>query len=500
MLSNLEDQRKPIHQLQSQIRQMASQVRQTEKAIYELENDIAEGSEDLAAAFMRTMQRHSSDLPNFHDRGGGEAESPAAIMEERLQELVTEVQDLKEEVNAKSEELDLRIRCFHEFQIAASNQKANTAAKFSNLGGVGITGDKAEMELRRKNEIFFSRAKWKLTETDGQLGIADVAISNFFYNKNNMKDDSAEHTLEIGSLYVKNLLPDEVYEDVIYPTDLPRDVPLDRHRTLRIFCREKPPVGGISVKAHFEINLVPITISITYNFYKKIMAFCFPEKADLALAQEQEYFKQNGGNKNKKEKKKKGKHKKSDKYQTTSFYVQSPLAKDDIEELKTRAQKNKLFVYIKIPEVPLCVSYKGERDKNKITDISNFVLQLPTIEYHNVTWTWLDLANAVKKQTKDSLVFQAVKQKLSLRSHVGGAGHHSLISSGSRLGVGVVTSHGSSLSLNSTMSSASTMTNETGSASGQDGNVFHKEDEVKAELLLGANKLMPKQRGGGSKK
>ena len=49
------------------------------------------------------------------------------------------------------------------------------------------------------------------------------------------------------------------------------------------------------------------------------------------------------------------------------------LAKDDIEEMKTRAQKNKLFVYIKIPEVPIRVSYKGERDKNKITDISDFL-------------------------------------------------------------------------------------------------------------------------------
>jgi hypothetical protein len=37
-------------------------------------------------------------------------------------------------------------------------------------------------------------------------------------------------------------------------------------------------VGGISVKDHFEINLVPLTIGITFAFFKKIMAFCFPEK------------------------------------------------------------------------------------------------------------------------------------------------------------------------------------------------------------------------------
>ena len=32
------------------------------------------------------------------------------------------------------------------------------------------------------------------------------------------------------------------------------------------------------MKAHFEINLVPLTIGITQAFYKRIMAFCFPEK------------------------------------------------------------------------------------------------------------------------------------------------------------------------------------------------------------------------------
>ena len=98
----------------------------------------------------------------------------------------------------------------------------------------------------------------------------------------------------------------------------------------------------------------------------------------------------------------------------SNFYVASPLCQDDVEQMKERAQKNKLFVYIKIPEVPINVSFKGEKEKNKILDVSNFLLQVPTIEYHNVTWTWFDLLLAVKSRTKDSLISQAIKQKLSI--------------------------------------------------------------------------------------
>ena len=88
--------------------------------------------------------------------------------------------------------------------------------------------------------------------------------------------------------------------------------------------------------------------------------------------------------------------------------------------MKERAEKNKLFIYIKIPEVPIKVSYKGEKEKNQIMDVADFHLQVPTLEYHNVTWTWLDLLLAVKSRTKESLVTQAIKQKFLRKSGQGG--------------------------------------------------------------------------------
>lgn len=56
------------------------------------------------------------------------------------------------------------------------------------------------------------------------------------------------------------------------------------------------------------------------------------------------------------------------------------------------------------------MSYKGEQDKKKILDVNGFHLQVPPIEYHDVTWTWLDLLLNVKSRVKASLLEQAIKQ------------------------------------------------------------------------------------------
>ena len=79
--------------------------------------------------------------------------------------------------------------------------------------------------------------------------------------------------------------------------------------------------------------------------------------------------------------------------------------------------------------MPICVSYKGEQDKKKILDVNGFNLHVPPIEYHDVTWTWLDLLLNVKSRVKASLLEQAIKQKMGMKSHT--MIHSSRISGGS---------------------------------------------------------------------
>ena len=79
--------------------------------------------------------------------------------------------------------------------------------------------------------------------------------------------------------------------------------------------------------------------------------------------------------------------------------------------MKARAQQNKLFVYIKIPEVPICVSYKGEKDKNKILDVANFRLQVgkklqkkAEVKTLQFFWKFIVLVEEGKKDTKKVIV------------------------------------------------------------------------------------------------
>lgn len=89
---------------------------------------------------------------------------------------------------------------------------------------------------------------------------------------------------------------------------------------MKVFCREKPPVGGISVKEHFEINVVPITIAITKKFYTTMLKFCFPDRDTSAYVEEIDDAKPSTSKKSSKSKK----HSKD-----SSFYVK--IEKDDAE-------------------------------------------------------------------------------------------------------------------------------------------------------------------------
>ncbi|EFA07873.1 UPF0378 protein KIAA0100-like Protein [Tribolium castaneum] len=361
-LYSLDDQRKPIQNQQTLVRSTFSKLRRLEKETYLVSKALAENPNDME--LVQEMNR-----------------------------LEKQVFECKNQLNAQSEELDMMLSCYKETQLLTNSRLATTRS------------DKP-LTIVRANEICFKHAQWRLTEADGQIGIADLVLSNFLYTKNSKNDDSVEHLLELGYLRMTNLLPNEIYKEVLCPSEIQHGMPIEYKKVLRIFCREKPPVGGISVKEHFEINLVPLTIGMTKKFYSTMMKFCFPERESESA----DYSDRVSDDGNEPKKKTKAQKRNRD----SNFYVLI----DDVEKMKERAEKNKLFVYIKIPEVPVKVSYKGNKEKN-LEDLRDVSLVIPTLEYHNMTWTWLDFLMAIRNDTKRVIFSQAIKQKLQIKRNTG---------------------------------------------------------------------------------
>lgn len=434
-LSADEDQREPISQMQDQVRRYISYLKRLERERYLVYRASIDDS--------MTQNEHEHDYRLS------------------LNTLSCEIDGVKEQLNSASEELAMMISCYKEMQLGAHKAQKQQAASQQGSGAFFAN-------VIKRDEICFKNARWRLTDSDGQLGLADIVLNNFLYSKVVKSDDSVEHTIELGHLHVSNLIPNQAYKDVLHPTELQANIPLDRQRSLRVYCRELAPVGGIPVKEHLEVNVVPFTIEVTLQFFQKMVKFFFPEKEaakddksrrvlDLSGEHQLARFGSKRRNKDKDKDKEKnlsetmppagsgsiacgssgsrgsglsnpamtGNTRADDTISTVSTTTMNSNASvssinsnqrrgEEIEKMRERASKNHTFVYVKVPGIPVRISYKGKKQKN-VTDLKNMSLTLPTYEYHNCTWTWLDLLMAVKNDSKHTVIKQALKQKMKIR-------------------------------------------------------------------------------------
>ncbi|CAB3977815.1 Hypothetical predicted protein [Paramuricea clavata] len=321
-------------------------------------------------------------------------------------------------------------------------------------------------ELMRVVEVFLNHVSWRLTQPDGQLQIVNANLMNLRYINETMTDSSGVHSVEVGNFNMTNLMPNSPYKNVITPRGERR---VGKDIAVRVYCRVKSPVGGIGVKDHFEVNLCPLNVALTHRLYTLMMGYFFPGRAHEYVRESVEEYdgpaygaieQQQHGDKevfhedSLSQKPSRptslaisevslndplrsrmssssldspsltsphGGDKKSGR---SRFYANlSETASRELDKMKERAAQTNNFVYVKIPEVPICFSYKGEKEKNLVMDVHNFRLTLPTLQYQNRTWTWLDLMMTVKKDYKNVLVGQQPtgrkKKKKSLLSKFG---------------------------------------------------------------------------------
>ena len=205
--------------------------------------------------------------------------------------------------------------------------------------------------------------------------------TNYFFMNN--EDQSSMNSLEINKLCIENQLQDLVFKDILTPY-IPDKKPVDfeKLKMLRVFWRELAPVAGIQIVDHFEINLYPLQLQLSYSTAKQLIYYVFPEKKALAeenaaesaaspptkslslakTSDSKSVFSKISKNDDAKSKvgsvDSTGKSTNAKKESTPK---KSPKKMNELAQMQSRASANKSFIYVKVPSVQLCVSYKVRR-------------------------------------------------------------------------------------------------------------------------------------------
>ena len=316
--------------------------------------------------------------------------------------------------------------------------------------------NKYNMKISSRLIISADKVFWTMNAGNNDK-ICQCDFSRIVFENQSQEDQTNIKRLIINEMLLINLMEDNLSHFrkalTIY-NPKKRNYDFSRHQMFRAYWREIAPVGGISIVEHFEINMLPLELRLTYDLGRKLIFYVFPEKDKAsthiyALNELTEHYNRKTDNQNEFTISNSNSHENLNdlmdnpsnerlKGDLNSDDASTPLTttKDDegdnklidsnsrvsstenisgmanqnksknsktnesqanqLIQMRTRASKNKTFIYIKVPGVQHCLSYKGPKTKN-IVDLYDFTFKLPTMEFRNKTWTWLDLLMTIKK-------------------------------------------------------------------------------------------------------
>ncbi|KAJ1986563.1 Protein SABRE [Dimargaris cristalligena] len=314
---------------------------------------------------------------------------------------------------------------------------------------------------------------------DSDHPLCDCNIEKLTLMATSHSDQSIAYSLDINQAIITNQLPDPFFYEVLSPftEELAGPVDFSRQKMICLRWSSLAPVGGISVVEHFELDLFPLRLQVTHEFGKKVMRYFFPEKekggssgqsggkggggpstsggggggkdgsgsisspsTDARTAAERETASsyrshtQNRSTAGSITSRPRSVHttasgnstgRRSQSGKPLSIHSSNTVPDDkSVLEMKSRASKNKTFVYLKLPGARHCLSYQGPKGKN-LEDLHGFVFTLPTFEYHNETWSWLELVTQIRKDVirvalahTGSLVREKIRQIRAPRHHL----------------------------------------------------------------------------------
>jgi len=339
--------------------------------------------------------------------------------------------------------------------------------------------NKYNMKISSRLIVSADKVYWTMVAGNNDK-ICQCDISTIVFETQSQEDQTSIKKVIINEILLVNLMEDEsshFRKALSFYNPKNKKYDFKRHQMFRIYWREIAPVGGIAIVEHFEINMLPIELRLTYDLGRKLIFYVFPEKDKQSthiyalneLTKRYNHKFENSPNDNQTNNESLNdlmdnpstENLKAEYISDEAFASSSAVKDNDVDsnntqenksldassrntssenvsgmnnqnktskinkfkktsgnqltQMKTRASKNKTFIYIKVPSVQHCLSYKGSKTKN-IVDLYDFTFKLPTLEFRNKTWTWLDLLMNVKKMVISTVLSHTgslVKTKIS---------------------------------------------------------------------------------------
>lgn len=196
---------------------------------------------------------------------------------------------------------------------------------------------------------------------DDHNPLAAMGLYHASFAWESKRDNSVSNTLEVGRVQAINDLPSPMFIDLIAPLKLDSG----RNKMLRIYWSESERQGKVRTIDHFEVNVIPLKLQLEHGFVKRLMEYVFPEQKQLEH-----------------------KHKRPTNARAVSNEV---VPKKGSKSAGPGEQMN--YVYIKVPGVPLNLSYQADR---QILNLYDLRFKAPTLEIRNETMSLAQFVDRVK--------------------------------------------------------------------------------------------------------
>ncbi|PJF16636.1 hypothetical protein PSACC_03557 [Paramicrosporidium saccamoebae] len=275
-----------------------------------------------------------------------------------------------------------------------------------------------QRQTRLLLDVSIDRIQWTMSRPDAVL--CELILHGDHVTWLSAADGSQSSLIEIGAVRGYNRLPDAFYRTVIAPIpDEIRDALYSsgtgfrgigtQGNTARFFLKARPPVSGIRILEHVELNLAPLQFQFTFDIGEELIKFFFPETTVQSPVETKESEETGllGG------------IKESIKSTATSFFsrVSEQVDDADVELMRTRAVDNCSFIYINIPASQHLISYK-------VTVLSQL-------------WSWLELTLQLRRDAIRVLLSNAgalFKDKIRRLGQANAPEGEALVRTASRIG------------------------------------------------------------------